>query len=262
MNLDRDEMPHGVNALNTRLREPAAFAVFNYLMAVISLAIGSAFILVGGWWIHHLHIDEFMFNRATAQGQVVENRPHYGASRETSYRAIVRFTAAGDRDVTVGDWIALDPPSFRVGQSVPLFYDPADPQHAMIDRGWKNYVPGIPGLMGFLSILGGLERLFQFRILPPGNTRLRSLLRALLLTAVAVTIDWIAFGPGERTFGGGVSFGAVGVGLRPGEFFGRAVFSLIAVILDIFAILMWVLLFRRMLGSGAEPHASAEKDVQ
>src|SRR5471032_1029220 len=175
MNLDRDEMLGAVNALNTRLREPAGFAVFNLAMAVISLVVGSAFILVGGWWIHHLHMDEFIFNRATAQGQIVQNKPVYVASRSagrgffggTFYRAIVRFTAPGGRDVTVDDWIALDPPSFRVGQSVNLFYDPADPQHAMIDRGWKNYVaPGFPGVMGFLMILGGLLRLFKPRAPP------------------------------------------------------------------------------------------------
>jgi Protein of unknown function (DUF3592) len=130
----------------------------NRVMVVISLAVGSAFILVGGYWVHRLHLDEFIFNRATAQGQVVENRKNLRG--RTSYKAVVRFNAHGGGDVTVADWIALNPASFSVGQNVTLFYDPEDPQSAMIDRGWKNYLaPGIPGLMGFLMILGGMQRL-------------------------------------------------------------------------------------------------------
>jgi hypothetical protein len=47
---------------------------------------------------------------------------------------------------------------------VNIFYDPGEPEHAMIDRGWKNYLPpGIPGVMGFLMILGGVQRLLKAR---------------------------------------------------------------------------------------------------
>jgi Protein of unknown function (DUF3592) len=92
-----------------------------------------------------------------------------GGSIKTFYRAMVRFNAQGGSETTVGDWIALRPPSFSVGQGVTVFYDPEDPQHAMIDRGWKNYaVPGIPAAMGFLMILGGLQRL---RRSTPGDDR-------------------------------------------------------------------------------------------
>jgi hypothetical protein len=130
----------------------------NRAMVVVSLAVGSAFLLVGGYWVHRMHLDQFIFNHATAQGQVVENRRN--PVGRTSYRAMVRFSPRGGGDVTVADWIALNPASFGVGQSVTLFYDPEDPQSAMIDRGWKNYLaPGIPGVMGFLMILGGVQRL-------------------------------------------------------------------------------------------------------
>jgi len=94
----------------------------NRVMVVVSLAVGSAFILVGGYWVHRLHLDEFIFNRATAQGQVVENRKNLRG--RTSYKAMVRFNAHGGGDVTVADWIALNPASFSVGQNVTLFYDP------------------------------------------------------------------------------------------------------------------------------------------
>lgn len=48
----------------------------------------------------------------------------------------------------------------------------------------------------------------------------------MLITFFALmTADWIAFGPGERKFGGSFSDGGIGGRLQPGAFFGRAVFA-------------------------------------
>jgi hypothetical protein len=71
---------------------------------------------------------------------------------------------------------------------------------------------------------------------------------ALLITSFAVTFDWIAFGPGERHFSGGVSFGGLGVGTRPGELFGRAMFGIGAGIADLVALVLWVRLLRAQPG--------------
>jgi Protein of unknown function (DUF3592) len=163
MNPDRDDNPlGGAVTLNSRLRDPAVGVAINPVLVVISLVVGSAFILVGGWFVHRFHMDEFIFGRATAQGRVIENYPRGEVSGKTTYMAIVYFKAQDGQDVTLDDWLGLNPPWFRVGQSVTLFYDPENPQHAMIDRGWKNYLPlGIPGGMGFLMILGGIQRLLR-----------------------------------------------------------------------------------------------------
>lgn len=51
-------------------------------------------------------------------------------------------------------------PSFAVGQSVTLYYDPAKPARAMIDHGIGGYVlPGVLGLVGVLCLVGGLYKL-------------------------------------------------------------------------------------------------------
>jgi Protein of unknown function (DUF3592) len=93
-------------------------------------------------------------------------------------------------------------------------------------------------------VLGGV-----LLALPPERGGLQKLLGALLMTTFAVTLDWIAFGPGPRRFGGGLSNGWLGVGFATGETFGRTVFGIFAVILDIFAALMWFRLIRRSPGS-------------
>jgi hypothetical protein len=96
---------------------------------------------------------------------------------------------------------------------------------------------------GLIFVLGG-----ALVALPPGSRRWQSVLSALLVTCFAVTFDWVAFGPGERKFGGGISLGLhVGAGFPVGEFIGRAVFGVVAIVLDIFAIIVWISHCRRLL---------------
>jgi hypothetical protein len=102
----------------------------------------------------------------------------------------------------------------------------------------------------FISVLAGLIFVFGGVLLglPPGRTGLQRLFGALLATAFAATVDWIAFGPGERHFGGTLSAG-IAIGFHPSEFFGRAVFGIAAVPLDILAIFMWAGCIRRLLAA-------------
>ncbi len=91
-----------------------------------------------------------------------------------------------------------------------------------------------------IFVLGG-----ALLALPPERAGLQRLLGVLLVTTFALTLDWIAFGPGPRQFRGGISSGIIGIGFNPGEMFGRTVFGIGAVILDIVAALTWVRLMRR-----------------
>lgn len=92
---------------------------------------------------------------------------------------------------------------------------------------------------GLIFVLGG-----ALVALPPGGARWRHLLSALLVTCFASTFDWVAFGPGERTFSAGTVLGfPIGVEFAVGESFGRAVFGIVAIVLDIFAMMMWISYF-------------------
>jgi hypothetical protein len=90
--------------------------------------------------------------------------------------------------------------------------------------------------------------------LPPERAALQRLVATLLATAFALTLDWVAFGPGTRQFGGGISFG-IGIGFHVSEFMGRVVFGICAVFLDIVAAAMWVRLIRQPTAPG--PTASS-----
>src|SRR5262245_6353960 len=97
---------------------------------------------------------------------------------------------------------------------------------------------GIP--IGMVFAFGGL-----LLAVPPEYAKLRAVAAAILVTAFALTADWVAFGPGERRFGGTVAVGVVGVHGSPGETFGRTVFGVGAVILDCLAVWIWVWGFRK-----------------
>jgi hypothetical protein len=60
-----------------------------------------------------------------------------------------------------------------------------------------------------------------------------------MVTCFAGAGGWIAFGPGDRTFGLSVSFGAFLSDGEPGEWIGRIAFGLGALMCAAFAFLMW-----------------------
>jgi len=82
--------------------------------------------------------------------------------------------------------------------------------------------------------------------LPPSYRKWRNVLAALVVTCLAVTFDWVAFGPGERHFTGSIG----GIGFIPGETMGRVMFGIFAVVIDICAVAMWVTQCRQMFEAG------------
>jgi hypothetical protein len=96
----------------------------------------------------------------------------------------------------------------------------------------------IGSLAAMIFVFGG-----ALLALPPDRAGWQMLTGALLVTTFALTLDWVAFGPGTRRFGGGISFG-IGIGFHVSEFMGRTVFGIGAVVLDILAAVMWVRLIR------------------
>ena len=72
-----------------------------------------------------------------------------------------------------------------------------------------------------------------------GRTTWRSLLLGgAVVGLMAAIFNWIAFGPGERRFGGGLAVPFVAISGRASEWSGRAAFGVAAVLLDLF--FLWV----------------------
>ena len=102
----------------------------------------------------------------------------------------------------------------------------------------------------YMGLPAGLMFVFAGALLAlPPESKWRSLLATLVITCFAVTFDWIAFGPGERKFTGSI----MGVGFVSGELSGRIAFGFFAILLDIFAVGMWIGECRRAFGLSANP---------
>lgn len=140
--------------------------------------------------------------------------------------------------------------SARMARAAPVADDPqrggpvlgslfAVPGLAMMGSAIYGFAHGAPftvdNLMGVLIAV-----MFVFAGIyvgvPPRYRKWRSMLAALVVTCLALTFDWVAFGPGERHFTGSIG----GIGFIPGEMMGRIVFGVFAVVIDVCVIAMWI----------------------
>lgn len=111
-----------------------------------------------------------------------------------------------------------------------------------------HWVVGAAGLVFFLAGLAILTGP------PPGSpeatrTTWRTFLLGLgIVGALAAVFNWVAFGPGPRSFGGSVSIPFVSVSGPSSEWSGRIAFGAVAVLIDAFA--LWVIVrgLRDLLG--------------
>ena len=92
--------------------------------------------------------------------------------------------------------------------------------------------------VGMVLSLGG-----AMLALPKRFARTHTLIAALLVTALALTGDWIAFGPGDLGFRSGFSLNKVGGPLQASQALGRILFGIGTVLADLLALWAWVRFF-------------------
>jgi hypothetical protein len=81
---------------------------------------------------------DFARNGVAVTGTVVSQEAH-SDDDGTTYSPVVEFNVNGGRyEFTSGN--SSSPPAYRVGQSVPVRYDPVNPQRAQIDTLWENWL--------------------------------------------------------------------------------------------------------------------------
>jgi hypothetical protein len=80
--------------------------------------------------------------------------------------------------------------------------------------------------------------------LPLSFVRTRALIAALMITALALTADWIAFGPGDSGVRRGFSLNNVRGPLQTSQMLGRLLFGVGAVLADLLALWAWVQFLR------------------
>jgi len=120
------------------------------LARLVCLAIGTMFLLVAcGFAVRDLVRT---VGAAVATGEVIA----LDAGSRGTYRPTVRFPTDGG-PVTITGLVASNPPAYRVGESVRVYYDRADPSAAIIDSFVERLLFSVVfGAVGFVIVAIGL----------------------------------------------------------------------------------------------------------
>ena len=114
-------------------------------VTILLTLIGVVLLLLGAWrWRTE---RAFVARAAPATGTVLgfERRP-MGRSRHGRHASmyadypVVRYTPEGGRAIEFRSTIGSSPRAYHEGQTVTVLYDPAAPQHAIIEAGWKQHL--------------------------------------------------------------------------------------------------------------------------
>lgn len=126
------------------------------LIGVLFTAVGIGALAAAGWL--GMQTREFVARAAHAQGEVTGlEASRSGSDSSPTYHPTVRFSAADGIEVTFRSSTGTNPPAHRVGDKVPVLYEPADPQHAEIDSFVDVWLaPLIVGFLGAVFTLIGL----------------------------------------------------------------------------------------------------------
>ena len=135
---------------------------------VVGLLLGLLFAGTGGW--AHWRAMFFYKTALRTQGQVVDLVELASADaaepdpREGYSHPIVSFAPRADCTVRFQSAVGSRPPAYRIGDTVPVVFQPADPQDARIDNFWGRWICALLCAVGVLIIALALGT--EFGIVP------------------------------------------------------------------------------------------------
>ncbi len=112
-----------------RLKRKISLKTLNVIKYVF--AIVGACMLAGAFALYS-STASFLEHSVTTQGTVVE-LIRSRSSDSTSYYPVVQFTAASGREIEFQSSTGSNPPPYSRGEQVAVFYEPANPEDAMVD---------------------------------------------------------------------------------------------------------------------------------
>ena len=126
-------------------------ATVSKMAHAISAIIGAGVIVGALYWADHLHT--YIDKAVRTHGTIVSQKSSTSDS-STTYAPIIEFTPYKSGTIRFTSSISSSSPSWEVGDSVFVYYDPDNSSDAMMDRGWFNYffqlMLGLVGLIVFV----------------------------------------------------------------------------------------------------------------
>jgi hypothetical protein len=111
-------------------------------------------LMLAGAWLLYQNTTKFIASASRAQGEVIELLRVESSRRNSSdtWRPLVHFKAPSGETIEFAPSSSSSPPAYDKGESVGVFFDPADPKNARLD--------GFFDLWGGATIVGGLGTVF------------------------------------------------------------------------------------------------------
>lgn len=127
----------------------------NNPVAILRLVFGAvAVVLCAVAWLLHHNTASFIASASRTQGEVMRLLYVESSERHESgtWKPLVRFKAPAGEIIEFAPSSSSNPPAYKVGETVDVFYDPKNPQEARLD--------GFFSLWGGAAITGGLGLVF------------------------------------------------------------------------------------------------------
>lgn len=123
--------------------------IIKYVFLIIGLGL-----LVGTFFLYQ-NKKEFLDTAVTAKGTVIELIASR-SDKSTTYKPVVSFTTKDGKQIKYISSVSSNPPSYHEGETVEIFYDPADPYDANINGFASLWLgPLILGIFGIIFFLIG-----------------------------------------------------------------------------------------------------------
>ena len=130
----------------------------NLCITMIMGLVGGILVLIG--FVILMRTRSFMASAQQTKGTVIRMVSSSG-SDGISYAPVFQFKSINGATIEVAEKLYSNPPQFKTGQEVDILYDPQDPQHARVNKGFNLYfTPALLGGMGLLFFGVGIILLF------------------------------------------------------------------------------------------------------
>lgn len=133
----------------------ALLSPFTSLIGIILIVVGCPFFGIGAYeaWQARLEAQTFVAVTGTVVDNSYQTTVQDGVE-SGAYFPVVSFIPVDGAPVRFTDGVGSLPPDYEVGESVPVLYDPADPQKARLNS-WKRvwFVPTLLMSIGGLPFL-------------------------------------------------------------------------------------------------------------
>lgn len=125
--------------------------------------------MVFSW--HSSNGFELLLKGKTAQGTILSYKEKSlttkNGSPRSTFMPIVKFEVNG-KSYQFNNYMGSNSTG-GINTTVPVIYSASNPEFAMIDQGWRNFIPWAPiFIMGLLIVMGAIDKKNGVKIVPRG----------------------------------------------------------------------------------------------